>query len=64
MIHIYKAAVDREETQRFLVGDLVDKVFNGSAAGLMAGALSAKKASPEDLAKMRQLLDEAEGGAK
>ena len=62
--HVYEAAVDREETQRFLVGDLIDKIFNGSAAELMAGALSARKASPEDLAKIRQLLDEAEGGSK
>ena len=58
--HIYEAVVDREETQRVLVGDLVDRVFNGSAVGLMAGALSAKKASPEDLAMIRRLLDEAE----
>ena len=62
--HIYEAAVDRKKTQRFLVGDLVDRVFDGSAAGLMAGALSAKKVSPEDLAKIRQLLDEAEEGEK
>ena len=60
--HIYEAAVDREETQLFLVGDLVDKIFNGSAADFVAGALSAKKASPEDLAKIRQLLDKAERG--
>ena len=58
--HIYVAAVGRKETQRSLVGDLVEKAFAGSAAGLMAGALSAKKASPEELAEMRRLLDEAE----
>ena len=58
--HVYEAAVDKEETQRVLVGDLVDRVFNGSAVGLMAGALSAKQASPEELAQIRQLLDEAE----
>lgn len=58
--HVYQAAVGREETQRLLVGDLVDKVFGGSAAGLMAGALSARRASTEDLAKIRQLLDDAE----
>ena len=58
--HIYEAAIGREETQRLLVGDLVDKVFGGSAAGLVAGALSARKASPEDLATIRQLLDDAE----
>lgn len=58
--HIYEARAGREETQRSLVGDLVDKVFEGSAAGLMAGALSARKASAEELAEMRRLLDEAE----
>jgi predicted transcriptional regulator len=58
--HIYETTVGRQETQRFLVGDLADKVFGGSAAGLIAGALSARKASPEDLAKIRQLLDDAE----
>jgi predicted transcriptional regulator len=62
--HIYEAAVDRKETQQFLVGDLVDKVFNGSAAGLMAGALSAKKASAEELAEIRRLLDQAEEDGK
>ena len=58
--HIYEAVVDREETQRSLAGALVDKVFDGSAAGLVAGALSAKTASAEELAKIRKLLDEAE----
>jgi predicted transcriptional regulator len=58
--HVYEAAVDREQTQRKLVGDLVNRVFSGSAVGLMAGALSAKKASPEELAELRQLLDQAE----
>ena len=62
MAHVYEAAVDRKETQQLLVGDLVDKVFNGSAAGLVAGALSAKRASPEELAKIRHLLEEAERG--
>lgn len=55
--HIYEAAVDREETQKVLVGDLVDRAFNGSAVGLMARALSATKASPEELAEIRRLLD-------
>ena len=62
--HVYSAAVGREETQRLLVGDLVDKVFGGSAAGLVAGALSAKKASPEELVAIRRLLDDAEEKSK
>ena len=35
-----------------------------AVAGLVAGALSAKKASPEELAKIRQLLDDAEEDAR
>ena len=62
--HVYEAAVDREETQQSLVGDLVDRVFNGSAAGLVAGALSARKASAEEITKIRELLDEAEKRAR
>ncbi len=59
--HVYQAAVDREKTQREHVGDLLDRLFSGSAAGLVARALSARKTSPEDLAQIRQLLDKAEG---
>lgn len=62
--HVYVAAVGREETQRMMAGDLVDKVFAGSAAGLVAGALSAKPASADELAAIRRLLDDAEKQAK
>ena len=62
--HVYSAVVGREETQRLLVGNLVDKVFGGSAVGLVAGALSAKQASAEDLAMIRRLLDDAEEQAR
>lgn len=62
--HIYEAAVEREQTQRKLVGDLVNRVFSGSAVGLMAGALSGKKISPEEFAELRQLLDQAEEEGK
>ena len=62
--HVYEAAIDREKTQREIVGDLVTRVFSGSAVGLMAGALSGKKASPEELAELRQLLDQTEEDSK
>ena len=61
--HIYSAARPREWTQRQLAGDLLQRAFNGSARGLMLGALSARKASKEDLAELRKLLDEYEKGA-
>ena len=62
--HVYQAARPREWTQRQLAGDLLQRGFNGSAKSLMMGALSAHKASKEELAEMRRLLDEYERGGK
>src|SRR5215472_18295026 len=60
--HIYEASRPREWTQRQLAGDLLQRAFGGSARGLMLGALSAKKATKAELAELRKLLDEYEGG--
>jgi BlaI family transcriptional regulator, penicillinase repressor len=56
--HVYEAAKSREWTQRQLAGDLLQRAFSGSAKALLIGVLSARKASPEELAEMRRLLDE------
>ena len=56
--HIYEAARPREWTQRQLAGDLLERAFSGSAKALVMGALSARKATKEELANMRKLLDE------
>lgn len=56
--HVYEPAKPREWTQRQLAGDLLERAFSGSAKSLLVGALSARKASPEELAEMRRLLDE------
>src|SRR5579862_2639121 len=58
--HIYEAARPREWTQRQLAGDLLQRAFNGSARSLMVGALSARKASKEELSELRRLLDQYE----
>jgi predicted transcriptional regulator len=58
--HVYEAACPREWTQKQLAGDLLQRAFNGSAARLMQGALSARKASKAELAEMRKLLDDYE----
>lgn len=59
--HIYRAHSPREEVQRGLVGDLVDRAFNGSASQLVLQALSARPASARDVAAIRRLLDDMEG---
>lgn len=62
--HVYEPACSREATQRQLAGDLLSRGFEGSAARLMQGALSARKASKSELAEIRKLLDEYERRAK
>ena len=60
--HIYRAAKPREWTQRQLAKDLLERAFGGSAKALLVGALSAQKATQEELAEMRRLLDEHRKG--
>ena len=62
--HIYEAAQPREWTQRQLAGDLLQRAFAGSAKGLLLGALSSRKASPEELADLRRFLDDYEKRGK
>ena len=62
--HVYEAVAPAEETQRQLVGDLLDRAFGGSAQQLVLQALSGRKASRADLAEIRKLLDEMEKKAK
>ena len=58
--HVYHATASEEHTQGRLVKDLLDRAFGGSAQKLVLQALSAKKASPEEIAEIRSLLDEIE----
>jgi len=60
--HVYEARVAEEQTQKQLVRDLLDRAFGGSARKLVMRALSVNRASPEELAQIRQLLDELERG--
>lgn len=62
--HVYVAKQPQENMQRQIVGDLLDKVFAGSAMKLVMHALETKKTSTEELAQIRDLLDEFERGEK
>src|ERR1700676_3981807 len=42
--HVYKARIPREQTQRTLVADLLERAFEGSMSRLMLQALATKKA--------------------
>jgi len=62
--HVYHASLTQEQTQRQVVGHVLERVFAGSAPRLVMQALAGRKASREELAEIRRLLDEMEGGAK
>lgn len=58
--HVYRARASRDETQKNLVSDLLDKAFRGSALKLVQHVLETKPASAEELAEIRKLIAEAE----
>ena len=55
--HVYSAAIQAEQTQRQLVRDLLQRAFGGSPGKLVLQALSEKRASPDELAEIRRLID-------
>lgn len=62
--HVYRARLSEGETQRQLVDDLLGRAFGGSATKLVMQALSGSKATPEELAEIRRLIDEKHGGTR
>jgi len=59
--HVYEARVAREETQAQLLGDLLDRAFDGSATSLVMQVLSSKRATADEIEQIRAALDELEG---
>jgi len=59
--HVYQACQPAEETKRQLVGDVLHRVFEGSASELMIHALEGRRTSKKELDELRRLLDEYEG---
>ena len=61
---VFRPAATQQRTQQRMLGDLIHKVYDGSAGSLVLQALASQKASPEELAEIRRALDEMEGGEK
>ena len=62
--HVYEACQPATETKRQLVGDVLQRVFEGSASELMIHALEGRRTSKEELGELRRLLDEYEGRSR
>lgn len=58
--HVYTAAVAQEKTQKSLLGRFVENAFGGSRSELVLRALGDGKATPEELAEIKRLIDKLE----
>jgi len=62
--HVYEAAFSQDHTERQLVADLLDRVFDGSAAKLVLQALAANRTTPEELDEIRKMIAAKTGGGR
>jgi BlaI family transcriptional regulator, penicillinase repressor len=58
--HVYEACQPAEKTKRQLAGDVLQRVFEGSASQLMLHALEGRHTSKQEMEELRRLLDEHE----
>jgi BlaI family penicillinase repressor len=58
--HVYEACQPADKTKSQLAGDVLQRVFQGSASQLMVHALAGRRTSQQEIEELRRLLDEHE----
>ncbi len=58
--YLYQPSVDREQVRRFMTVELADLLFNGSIKSLVLSLVRQDGVTPEELAEVRQLIEEME----
>jgi len=58
--HIYDAVAKEKDTQTSLLDTFIEKTYRGSAMKLVMQALGQKKASADDIEKLKAIIDEIE----
>jgi predicted transcriptional regulator len=59
--HVYSAVLTRAKAGKRMVGAIIDRIYDGSATSLVLQALAGTKATKEELAEIRRMLDQMEG---
>jgi BlaI family transcriptional regulator, penicillinase repressor len=59
--HVYRPTLSRKNAGQKMLGELIDKVYEGSTISLVLQALSSTQATKGELDSVRRLLDEMEG---
>jgi len=54
--YIYKAVVSRRQVVNHAIGDIVDRLFGGSAESLVMSMLETKHLTPQRIAKLNEIL--------
>jgi BlaI family transcriptional regulator, penicillinase repressor len=62
--YIYKPTVSRTKFTGHAVREFIDRMFGGSAEGLVMSLLQEKHLTPEKLASLHELIDKDERDAK
>jgi len=60
--HIYRAMIEREETQSILLDRFLQNTFGGSAMKLVVQALGNHKPSKDELEQIKEFIKQLEGG--
>lgn len=58
--HVYTSILKQEDAQKFLLDRMVDAAFGGSANSLVLRVLGDYKTSPEELKKIKELINKIE----
>lgn len=59
--YIYRPAVSRSQVTGHAVGDLIDRLFGGSAEGLVMSLIEARHLTPAKLARLNALVEKGAG---
>lgn len=62
--HIYLPVVEQQEAQRSEIRHLAGRFFRNSHEALVLNILEDRGISPEELARLRQMLDRSSGGGE
>ena len=59
--YFYTPVVSRSHVTRQHIGDIIDRLFGGSAESLVMSLVETKHLTPEKLARLQQLIEENRG---
>ena len=57
--YVYRPTISQSDVRKNLLGDLLDRVFAGSASLVVSGLLDQKKLSKKELVAIRKLIEDA-----